>query len=73
MAIYHVKIERGGGYSVEAEINMGGRPYRSGKFMAKDKAELRTQTQNLGVMVKNQRLALKGLTLAQVNRGEEKS
>lgn len=72
MAIYHVRVERGGQLSVEAEITVGGVKHRSGRFMAKDKAELRTQTQNAAVMVASQRLAFKQRRLGQVNLGEEK-
>lgn len=73
MAIYHVRKERNGFLSVEAELTIGGFKQRSGRFMAKDLEELRTQTQNVACLVKAQRLALKRGGLAQVNRGEEKS
>lgn len=68
MAVYHIRVERGGQLSVEAELTVGGVKHRSGRFMAKDKAELRTQTQNVAVMVASQRLALKQIRFGQVNR-----
>lgn len=73
MAIYYVRKERNGFLSIEAELTIGGIKQRSGRFMAKDKAELRKQAQNVALMVKAQRIALKRGGLAQVNSGEETS
>lgn len=71
MAIYHVRLEKGGGYSIEAEMRAGRERLLSGRFMAKDKDALRQQAQNLGLIVNDRRVALSLGRLAQVNRGGE--
>jgi hypothetical protein len=72
MAIYHVRTAKGGGFTIQAEMLIGGVRLKSDVFPAKDKEHLRQQAQNLAVMVKNQRFALAGRRIAQVNSGEEK-
>jgi hypothetical protein len=72
MAIYRVRTAKGGGFTIQAELNVGGVKLKSDVFTAKDKDHLRQQAQNLALMVKSQRLALSGRRIAQVNPGEEK-
>lgn len=72
MAIYHVRIEKGGGYSIQAEMGNGRSKSLSGKWLAKDKAALRVQAQNLALLVKDVRAGRQQLRGAQVYLGEEK-
>ena len=52
MAIYHVRLEKGGGYSVQGEMRNGREKLFTQRWHAKDKEALRRQTQNLATLVK---------------------
>lgn len=72
MAVYHVRIMKGGGYSVQVEMGNGRVKEVSGRYIAKDKAELRSATVGLAGLVREARAGRLKLRGAQVYRGEEK-
>jgi hypothetical protein len=69
MAIYHVKLERDGRYSIYAEMRNGRVTEKTGKWYANDKAQLRTQAQNVAVIVKETRKGARKLRGAQDSLG----
>ena len=71
MAIYHLKVLKGGGYHVWAEMRKGRSVEVTAKWFAADKEALRRQTQNLALLVKDARAGKAQFRGAQVNRGEE--
>lgn len=73
MAIYHVTRRKVGGWSVQLEMHVGGIKRKSPVLYVDSLEGLRLATIDLGKAAKDAREAAKKFSLAQVNRGEEKT